>query len=104
MPSSPDFTSGALESSCDQKCSYRDVSNAGKAAEVSWLRMNVMGPDQAVWALRITATTRYSDRHWSWGWGEPLYRVGKRRQSPSTGLERCNESEIVREGPNDTLI
>ena len=38
--------------------------------EVSWLRANVMGPNQAVWALRITARDRYSDR--CWGWGEPL--------------------------------
>src|SRR5271169_2560841 len=52
------------------KCWYRDVSDADKPAEVSWLRMNVMGPDQAVWALRITARDRYSDR--CWGWGEPL--------------------------------
>jgi DNA polymerase III subunit epsilon len=35
------------------KCWYRDVSDFDKAAEVSWLRANVMGPDQAVWALRI---------------------------------------------------
>src|SRR5436305_2935915 len=35
------------------KCWYRDVSDADKAAEVSWLRSNVMGPDQTVWALRI---------------------------------------------------
>src|SRR5712671_6072933 len=41
-----------------------------EAAEVSWLRENVMGPDQAVWALRITARDRYSDRCWCWG--EPL--------------------------------
>jgi DNA polymerase III subunit epsilon len=52
------------------KCWYRDVSDAEKAAEVSWLRQNVMGPDQAVWALRITARDRYSDR--CWGWGERL--------------------------------
>jgi DNA polymerase-3 subunit epsilon len=52
------------------KCWYRDVADADKAAEVSWLRQNVMGPDQAVWALRITAKDRYSDR--CWGWGEPL--------------------------------
>jgi hypothetical protein len=37
---------------------------------VSWLRANVMGPDQAVWELRITARDRYSDR--CWGWGELL--------------------------------
>jgi hypothetical protein len=30
----------------------------------------VMGSDQAVWALRITAKNRYADR--CWGWGEPL--------------------------------
>jgi DNA polymerase-3 subunit epsilon len=52
------------------KCWYRDVTDADKAAEVSWLRGNVMGPDQAVWALRITARDRYSGR--CWGWGEPL--------------------------------
>jgi DNA polymerase-3 subunit epsilon len=49
---------------------YRDVSDADKAAEVSWLRQNVMEPSQAVWALRISARDRYSDR--CWGWGEPL--------------------------------
>jgi DNA polymerase-3 subunit epsilon len=49
------------------KCWYRDVSDAEKAAEVSWLRANVMGPDQAVCALRITARDRYSDRCWGWG-------------------------------------
>jgi DNA polymerase III subunit epsilon len=52
------------------KCWYRDVADAGRAAEAAWLRENVMGPDQAVWALRITARDRYSDR--CWGWGEPL--------------------------------
>jgi hypothetical protein len=49
---------------------YRDVSDAGKTAEVAWLRANVIEPDQAVWALRFTARDRYSDR--CWGWGEPL--------------------------------
>jgi DNA polymerase-3 subunit epsilon len=29
------------------KCWYRDVSDADRAAEVSGLRANVMGPDQA---------------------------------------------------------
>jgi DNA polymerase-3 subunit epsilon len=52
------------------KCWYRDVSDSDKATEVSWLRANVMGPGQAIWALRITAKERYSDR--CWGWGEPL--------------------------------
>src|SRR5215831_18992555 len=49
------------------RCWYRDVADADKAAEVSWLRQNVMGVDQAVWALRITAKDRYSDRCWAWG-------------------------------------
>lgn len=52
------------------RCWYRDVSDADKAAEVAWLRASVLDPDQAVWALRITARDRYSDR--CWGWGEPL--------------------------------
>jgi hypothetical protein len=49
------------------KCWYRDVSDANKVAEVYWLREYVMGLGQAVWALRITARNRYSDRSWSWG-------------------------------------
>jgi DNA polymerase III subunit epsilon len=52
------------------KCWYRDVADADEAAEVSWLRANVMEPDQVVWALRITARDRYSDR--CWGWGERM--------------------------------
>jgi len=49
------------------KCWYRDVADADRAAEMSWLRQNVMGPDQAISALRITARDRYSDRCWRWG-------------------------------------
>jgi DNA polymerase III subunit epsilon len=49
------------------KCWYRDVSDADKAVEAAWLRANVMGPGQALWALRITARDRYSDRCWGWG-------------------------------------
>ena len=52
------------------KCWYRDVPDPDRAAEVSWLRANVMGPDLTIWALRITAKDRYSDRCWCWG--EPL--------------------------------
>jgi DNA polymerase III subunit epsilon len=52
------------------KCWYRDVTDAEKAAEAAWLQQNVMGPDQAIWMLRITARDRYSDR--CWGWGERL--------------------------------
>jgi hypothetical protein len=54
------------------KCWYRDVLDADRAAEVSWLRTNVMGPGQAVWALRITARHRYSDRCWGWGEREQI--------------------------------
>ena len=57
------------------KCWYRDVSDADKAAEVSWLRQNVMGPDQSVWALRITARDRYSDRCWGWGEREQVQTI-----------------------------
>jgi DNA polymerase III subunit epsilon len=49
------------------KCWFRDVSDADKAAEVAWLRSDVMGQGQAIWALHITARDRYSDRCWSWG-------------------------------------
>jgi hypothetical protein len=38
-----------------------------RAAEVSWLRENVLGEHRPVWALRITARERYSDRCWAWG-------------------------------------
>jgi hypothetical protein len=52
------------------KCWYRAVADADRTAEVLWLRANVMGPDQVVWALRITARDRYLGR--CWVWGEPL--------------------------------
>ena len=52
------------------RCWYRDVLDPDKSAELTWLRADVIEPDQAVWALRITARDRYSDR--CWGWGEPL--------------------------------
>ena len=44
------------------RCWYRDVSDADKTTEAAWLRAKVMGPDQAAWALGITARDRYSDR------------------------------------------
>ena len=82
---------------------YRDVSDPDRKAEVSWLRENVMGPDQAVWALRITARDRYSDR--CWGWGEPLGiamkggadRVGRRWAGAMT-------PDGVREERNNTIV
>jgi DNA polymerase-3 subunit epsilon len=82
---------------------YRDVADADKAAEVSWLRQNVMGPDQAVWALRITARERYSDRCWSWG--EPLAvamdHAAGRSEGRGSGLIKPTH---VEEGPSDTLV
>jgi hypothetical protein len=65
------------------------VADADKAAEVSWLLANVMGPDQAVWALRITARNRYSDRCWCWG--EPLgIAMECAADRPWKALEQCN--------------
>jgi DNA polymerase-3 subunit epsilon len=49
------------------RCWFRDVSDAEKLAEVAWLRATVIDPDQDVWALRLTAKDRYSDRCWRWG-------------------------------------
>jgi hypothetical protein len=68
MSSRPEVTPGALESSGDQSAGIVTCRMADKGAAVSWLRENVL--DQAVWALRITARNRYSDR--CWGWGECL--------------------------------
>ena len=56
------------------KCWYRDVSDRDRAAEVSWLRENVMRPERTVWAVRITARDRYSDRCWAWGEREQIPR------------------------------
>jgi DNA polymerase III subunit epsilon len=85
------------------KCWYRDVTDADEMTEVSWLRANVMEPDQGVWALRITARDRYSER--CWGWGEPLGislesaadRAGGRWNGVMT-------PDVVREGQDDTLV
>src|SRR5215472_15608325 len=49
------------------KCWYRKVSDTDKTAETAWVRANVMGSGQAVWALRITAKDQHSDRCWGWG-------------------------------------
>jgi DNA polymerase-3 subunit epsilon len=85
------------------KCWYRDVSDADKAAEVSWLRANVMGPDDAVWALRTAAKDRYSDR--CWGWGEPLDMTLK---CAADGLEGAgalqSKPDRVRTVHYDTLV
>jgi DNA polymerase-3 subunit epsilon len=52
------------------RCWFLDVSDAEKLAEVVWLRATVIEADQDVWALRLTAKDRYSDR--CWRWGEPM--------------------------------
>jgi DNA polymerase-3 subunit epsilon len=85
------------------RCWYRDVSDADRAAESAWLRENVMGPGQGVWASRITARDRYSDR--CWVWGEPLDialegAAGRhgRRWSNAMG------SDIVPDWQNDTIV
>ena len=79
------------------RCWYRDVVDADKATEVSWLRQNVMGPDQAVWALRITARERYSDR--CWAWGESLGIASERAIDRSEGRWRsAMKADIVRGG------
>jgi DNA polymerase-3 subunit epsilon len=85
------------------KCWYRDVSDAAKAAEVSWLRENVMQSNQAVWALRITAKDRYSDR--CWGWGKPMG-VALEWAADRFGTRGSGamNPDIVREGRNDPLI
>src|SRR5215468_5150229 len=77
---------------------YRDVADADKAAEAAWLRQNVMGPDQAVWALRVTARERYSDR--CWAWGESLGIASERAIDRSEGRwSSAMRADIVRAGP-----
>jgi DNA polymerase III subunit epsilon len=70
------------------KCWYRDVADTDKAAEAAWLRANVMGSDQAVWVLRITARERYSDRCWAWGerLGLALERAADRSEGHWSGI------------------
>src|SRR5437879_11253330 len=48
------------------KCWYRDVSDTDKAAEVSLLGANVLGPSHAVCALGLTARTGPSYRGLFW--------------------------------------
>jgi DNA polymerase III subunit epsilon len=85
------------------KCWYRDVRDPDTAEEVSWLRQNVMGPDQAVWALRITAKERYSDR--CWAWGEPLAVVMDRAADRSEGRRSgVIKPDVVQAGQNDKLV
>jgi DNA polymerase-3 subunit epsilon len=69
------------------KCWYRDVADAGKIVEAGWLRANVMGPGQPIWALQITAKDRYSDRCWSWGEpvGAPLEPAADRSEGRWSG-------------------
>ena len=85
------------------KCWYRDVSDADKATEVAWLRQNVMEPGQAVWALRITARDRYSDR--CWGWGERSDRSRECATDHSEGRWSGEmKADVVWTGRNDKLV
>ena len=85
------------------KCWYRDVVDAEKTAEGAWLQRNVMEPAQAVWALRITAKNRYSDRCWGWGerLGIELEGAVDRSEGRWSGVMKA---DIVRAGQNDTPV
>lgn len=49
------------------RCWYRDVEEARFDAETAWLRTNIVGADRSIWAHRITAWDRYSERAYEWG-------------------------------------
>jgi hypothetical protein len=82
---------------------YCDVADADKAAEVSWLRANVMGPDQGVWALRVAARDRYSDRCWSWGERLDIGSKGA-ADRPGGRWNGVMTPDVVGEGQDDTLV
>ena len=85
------------------RCWYRDVQDADKAAEAAWLRADVMGPDQIVWALRITARDRYSDR--CWGWGELLdIALEGSADRPTRRWSSVMKVDIVPDGRDNTLV
>jgi DNA polymerase III subunit epsilon len=71
------------------KCWYRDVSEADKAAEVAWLRANVIEPDQTVWTLRITQRSVFGSLL---GLGRTSgYLIGMRCRSPARpGSDRAS--------------
>jgi len=56
-----------------------------------------------VWASRITARNRYSDRCWSWGepLDIPLERAADRAEMRWSGVMKL---DIVSDGQNDTLM
>ena len=57
------------------------------------------GRDQAVWALRITARDRFSDR--CRGWGEPLdIAMECTADRPERRWSGVMKPDVVREGPN----
>jgi hypothetical protein len=69
----------------------RQILDADKAAEVSWLRENVMGPGQSIWGLPITARDRPSDR--MLGLGRTFgYRNERRCRSFWKLLARCHDA------------
>jgi hypothetical protein len=67
MFSRPAVTPGAPESSGDRNAGIATWRTPIGRRRCRGSEANVMGPDQAVWALRITARDRYSDRCWGWG-------------------------------------
>jgi DNA polymerase-3 subunit epsilon len=85
------------------KCWYRDVADADEGAEAAWLRANVMGSDQAVWVLRVTAKDRYSDRCWGWvnDWVSHWHGLRIARKAP---WSEAMDLDIVQEGQNDTRV
>jgi hypothetical protein len=70
------------------RCWHRDVADADKAAEAAWLRENVVGPDQAVWELRIRPEI---DSRIDVGLGVNLWnRMGGYCRTLWHALEECN--------------
>ena len=61
-----------------------------------------MGPDQTVWALRITARDRYSDR--CWAWGEPLGIAMEGAVDRSEGRWSGAMKPDIEAGQNDKLV
>ena len=79
------------------------MSDADKATEVTWLRENVMGQDQKVWGLRITARDRYSDRCWSSGERLDIGSEGA-ADRPGGRWNGVMTPDVVREGQDDPLV
>jgi len=79
---------------------YHDVSDADRAAEVSWV-WKCDGPGQAVCALRITARTVFRS---VLGLGESLDIALNALPIAMEGAGTVNDARVVRERQNDTLV